>query len=38
MLNDKDLLRSVDTQTQNLQLNSSVVYPVTYISGSFIES
>ena len=37
LLTDKDPLKSVPLKTQDLQLNS-VVHPVAYISGSFIES
>ena len=38
MLTHKDPLESIESQTWDLQLNSNVVYPVTYISGSFNES
>ena len=38
LLTDKNLLKSVKSQTQDLQLKSSVVHPVAYISGSFTES
>ena len=38
LLTDKDLLTSVESQTQDLKLNSNLVHPVTYISGSFTES
>ena len=33
-----DKLSSVESQTQDLKLNSNLVHPVAYISGSFTES
>ena len=38
MLSDKDPLESVKSQTQDLQLKSNVVHPVSYISGRVSES
>ena len=38
LLTDKDPLKNVKSQTQDLQLNSKVVHPIAYISGSFNES
>ena len=38
LLTDEDPLKSVESQMQDLQLKSSVVHPVAYISGSFTES
>ena len=38
MLSDKDPLKSVESQTLDLQLKSNIVHPVTYISDSFTES
>ena len=38
LLNDKDPLTSVESQTQDLKLNSNLVHPVAYISDSFTES
>ena len=35
---NKDPLKSVISQTQDFQLESSVIHPVAYISGSFSES
>ena len=35
--NDKGRLKSVQSQTQKLQIKSHVVHPVTHISGSFTE-
>ena len=35
---DKDPLKSVESQTQDLQLKSNVVHPVAYISGTFSEN
>ena len=35
---DNDPLTSVESQTQDLRLNSNLVHPVAYISGSFTES
>ena len=37
LLTDKDLLKSVQSQTQVLQLKSNIVHTVAYISGSFTE-
>ena len=38
LFTDKDPLTSVESQTQDLNLNSSLVHPAAYISGSFTES
>ena len=38
LLIDKDPLKSVKSQMSDLQLKSSIVHPVAYISGSFTES
>ena len=38
LLTGKDPLKSVESQTQDLQLKSSVVLHVAYISGSFTGS
>ena len=38
LLTDKDPLNRVESQTQDLKLNSNLVHPVAYISGSFNES
>ena len=38
LLTDKDPLKSVKSQMQDLQLQSNIVHPVAYISGSFTES
>ena len=38
LLTDLDSLKSVESQTQDLQLKSNIVHPVAYISGSFTES
>ena len=37
-LTDKDPLKSVQSQTQDLKLKSNIVHLVAYISGSFTES
>ena len=38
LLTDKDPLKSVESQAQDLQLKSNIVHPVAYISGSFTEN
>ena len=38
LLTDKNPLTSVESKTQDLKLNSNLVHPVTYISGSFTTS
>ena len=38
LLTDKDPIKSVESQTQDLQLKSNIVHPVAYISGSFNKS
>ena len=38
LLTDKDPLTNVKSETQDLKLNSNLVHPVAYISGSFTES
>ena len=38
LLTDKDPLKSVESQMQDLQLNSNLVHHVPHISGSFTES
>ena len=38
LLTQKDPLKSVESQMQDLQLISNVVHPVAYNSGSFTES
>ena len=38
ILTSKDPLKSVESQTQDLQLDSNVIHPVVYISGSFSQS
>ena len=35
---DKDLLKSVQPQTQDFQLNSNAVHPLVYIPDSYTES
>ena len=35
---EKDPCKSVESQTHDLQLNSNIVPPVAYVSGSFNES
>ena len=38
LLTGKDPLKSVQSQIQDLRLNSNVIHPVAYILGSFTES
>ena len=38
LLTDKDPLKSVESQTWDIQLKSNIVHPMAYISGSFPES
>ena len=37
-LTSEDILKSVESQTQDLQLKSNIIHPVAYISGSFSQS
>ena len=38
ILTSEDPLKSVESQTQDLQLDTNVIHPVAYISGSFSQS
>ena len=38
ILTTKDPIKSVESQIQDLQLESNIIHPVPYISGSFSQS
>ena len=38
LFTDKDLLKNVKSQMQDLQIKSSIVHPVSYISGSLSKN